>query len=359
LKLISKERDGAHVTKQYDRAQTPLQRLLNTNVLDEGRSEEERAIFRALDPIQLLRELNRLQDCFWAFSWNCAAAVKPTEITAAAATRLVHAAEGINSPVEGINSPVEGINSPVEPSSSLPSAQGEVAPIPAPTEPIEKFEVGITLAEATRSAAQFDVSNATGVLARKPRDYRRTHNAARPPAYPVQSATFTEAWAEIDHALHCNPYMSSERLMVVLQKLYPGRFADGQVRTLRRCVRKWRLAHPEYADVTVFGSALARGAGAARAEDKATPDYTVLPRTDITVTASKLYQNIGAATIWEDVIGVLERNPHLSVPALFTGLKEAYPGRYRTLDRGVFGARLKEWRRQHPEYARPPRAQSP
>ncbi len=33
----------------------------------------------------------------------------------------------------------------------------------------------------------------------------------------------------------------SERLLLALQQRYPGKFADGQLRTLQRRVRSWRL----------------------------------------------------------------------------------------------------------------------
>ena len=173
------------------------------------------------------------------------------------------------------------------------------------------------------------------------------------PAYQGQSGTFVEEWKEIDRALHRNPHLSSERLMLELQKLYPGRFRDGQIRTLRRRVSKWRLAHPEYAKVTIPGASLPRGSCAVRAAGENPADYIELPAPDTTTKVSKLCENVGFANVWDDIIFALKRDPYLSAQALFSGLQQVYPGRFRASQLATFSARLKDWRRMRPEYAKP------
>jgi hypothetical protein len=57
-KLIAKERVGAKVRKRYDRAQTPYQRLLAAGVLDEAQRATLAALYRGLNPVRLLAEID-------------------------------------------------------------------------------------------------------------------------------------------------------------------------------------------------------------------------------------------------------------------------------------------------------------
>jgi len=65
LKLVLKRRDGSHVYRRYDTARTPLQRLLAADVLDEGARTRLVALAEALDPVHVLRHLQRLQEALW------------------------------------------------------------------------------------------------------------------------------------------------------------------------------------------------------------------------------------------------------------------------------------------------------
>jgi len=61
MKLKSKERHGARVKKQYDAARTPYQRLLDSNYLSEESKAQLRARYRLLNPAQLKRQIEKLQ----------------------------------------------------------------------------------------------------------------------------------------------------------------------------------------------------------------------------------------------------------------------------------------------------------
>ncbi len=61
MKLQSKERHGARVKKRYDKARTPYQRLLDSSFLKEETKQQLRERYRALNPAQLKRQLERLQ----------------------------------------------------------------------------------------------------------------------------------------------------------------------------------------------------------------------------------------------------------------------------------------------------------
>jgi hypothetical protein len=51
---------------------------------------------------------------------------------------------------------------------------------------------------------------------------------------------FAEVWKEVKEKLEINPGLEAKTLFEDLQRRYPGRFADGQLRTLQRRVKIWR-----------------------------------------------------------------------------------------------------------------------
>ncbi len=65
LKLVLKRRDGSRVYRRYETAQTPLQRLRAANILAEDARARLVALAEALDPVHVLRRLQRLQEALW------------------------------------------------------------------------------------------------------------------------------------------------------------------------------------------------------------------------------------------------------------------------------------------------------
>ncbi|MBC8076398.1 MAG: transposase family protein, partial [Chloroflexales bacterium] len=65
MKLREKTREGSHVQRRYDQAQTPWQRLQTAQVLDQAHQTRLDGIFAELDPLRLLTQLERLQDALW------------------------------------------------------------------------------------------------------------------------------------------------------------------------------------------------------------------------------------------------------------------------------------------------------
>lgn len=51
---------------------------------------------------------------------------------------------------------------------------------------------------------------------------------------------FEEVWSEVYEQLEVNPGLQAKTLFEWLQRKYPGRFQDGQLRTLQRGVKAWR-----------------------------------------------------------------------------------------------------------------------
>jgi len=54
---------------------------------------------------------------------------------------------------------------------------------------------------------------------------------------------FGEVWPELQEQLTLNPGLEAKTLFLELQRRFPGRFADGQLRTLQRRVKQWRALY--------------------------------------------------------------------------------------------------------------------
>ena len=52
---------------------------------------------------------------------------------------------------------------------------------------------------------------------------------------------FEDIWPKIEGRIELNPGLEAKTLFEYYQKKYPGRFQDGQLRTLQRKIKKWRV----------------------------------------------------------------------------------------------------------------------
>ncbi len=64
-KLVGKEREGAKVRKRYDLAQTPYQRLLAANMLDETQRESLAKLYASLNPVKLRASIDNGLEVLW------------------------------------------------------------------------------------------------------------------------------------------------------------------------------------------------------------------------------------------------------------------------------------------------------
>ena len=64
-RLVAKARHGARVTRRYDRAQTPFQRLLAAGTLSPCRQRELAALYETLNPLRLRREIDAALTALW------------------------------------------------------------------------------------------------------------------------------------------------------------------------------------------------------------------------------------------------------------------------------------------------------
>jgi hypothetical protein len=65
MKLRGKTRQGAKVHKVYDTAQTPYQRLLKADVLNQSKKVELAATYNGLNPVYLLKQINDNLNQLW------------------------------------------------------------------------------------------------------------------------------------------------------------------------------------------------------------------------------------------------------------------------------------------------------
>jgi hypothetical protein len=66
LKLLAKEQVGSHLRKHYDTAKTPYQRVLDSQEVSQQTKEQLRLLYESLNPMALLRHLDRLRDRLWS-----------------------------------------------------------------------------------------------------------------------------------------------------------------------------------------------------------------------------------------------------------------------------------------------------
>src|SRR5256885_12527815 len=61
---------------------------------------------------------------------------------------------------------------------------------------------------------------------------------------------FGEVWDAVQQQIQESPGLEAKTLFEWLQREYPGRFSDGQIRTLQRRIKLWRAAesHPRERD---------------------------------------------------------------------------------------------------------------
>ena len=69
---------------------------------------------------------------------------------------------------------------------------------------------------------------------RLPSEMRQKHT------WRTRPDPFADSWEEIRQLLAVEPGLQAKTLFEHLQQVHPGRFSDGQVRTLRRRISYWR-----------------------------------------------------------------------------------------------------------------------
>lgn len=106
---------------------------------------------------------------------------------------------------------------------------------------------------------------------------------------------FTGVWPEVSEQLRTNPALEAKTLFEALQRQYPERFADGQLRTLQRRIKTWRATEGPSQEVYF--------AQEHRAGELCESDFTHLTGVGITIAgepfAHMLYHFVLTYSNWE------------------------------------------------------------
>ena len=156
LKLLSKKRDGAKVTKKYDKAKTPYQRLMLSQHLTSIEKEKLATQYDKLDPVDLLNNLVKLQDNFWRHAWKPSG--EDDIVECGAAENVIN--ELIDLKISDIHGVVNGANN-VEIQN---------------TETQSTDNINTDLTNSTKLVNQQLITEETALLVNNIRRYRRTKN---------------------------------------------------------------------------------------------------------------------------------------------------------------------------------------
>jgi len=107
--------------------------------------------------------------------------------------------------------------------------------------------------------------------------------------------SFEDVWPEIQAQLSTNPGLEAQTVFIALQRKYPDRFADGQLRTLQRKVKHWRATEGPAQEVYFVQEH--------RAGELCESDFTHLTELDITIDGQPfphlLYHFVLTYSNWE------------------------------------------------------------
>ena len=198
MKLATKRRDGSKVSRTYDAARTPFQRLLASGVLTDERRFHLESLSASLDPVRLLEQITLLQDALWRH----AIVPMPAQPVPAMATPPCDERFVANRCVSGEK---------LDRKDTVPLASGPRAGGMLPSH-----------SEHTKRA------------------YRRTKPQQGPRWWRTRTDPFEEVWTEVCGWLAEHPERTAKSVLLELQQRYPGQYPDEQLRTLQRRVQAWR-----------------------------------------------------------------------------------------------------------------------
>jgi hypothetical protein len=191
MKLVSKKRNAAKVTKKYDKAKTPYQRLLLSSQITPEVKVALKKQYHSLDPLHLLKELERLQDVFWRHAWK-------SEDKCAATT--------------------------------LPAQHDK--------------DTDLTVMANSISRGATELPTTTGETPVVDRYYRKTHKPRKrrgERTWRTHKDPFEKVWEKIRTDLSVSPHLTAKGLLDGLIQKEPDHYNASQLRILQRRVNAWRL----------------------------------------------------------------------------------------------------------------------
>ena len=206
LKLISKTRLGAKVSKKYDKAKTPYQRLVSSSNITQEIKLVLKKQYEELDPVKLLKDLEELQESFWKHSWKGDSSDKSEFKKEIANILSLSEATGAN-----IND-VASINTDQQNNEILNN-------------------VNNTINEGSLN----DVI----------RRYRRTKPEKHPRDWRTRADPFKNVWNEVCQQLQLNPALTAREIIEELMKTNSAQFNLSHIRTMQRRIAKWKTKQME------------------------------------------------------------------------------------------------------------------
>ncbi|MEX0681318.1 MAG: hypothetical protein WD097_08050, partial [Balneolales bacterium] len=200
MKLLEKQRDGSKVSKKYDKAKTPYQRILESPVIPKSVKKSLKQQYKTLDPVRLLMEIGEKQDLLWQRAW-------------------------VSSAADSLE------NNVIREKSSNPDVvqNGDS----------QKYMIPRTSRNGHKSKDKLIVVDNTNRIFRKTKRNGKYHLVVHD--WETRPDPFKDIIHEILEAFYRNPNLDAKSLFHNIQNKYPGRFNDGQLRTLQRRIKELRM----------------------------------------------------------------------------------------------------------------------
>lgn len=250
LKLVSKDRDGARVRKRYERAQTPYERVLRSNFVSEDRKVLLQELFDTLDPLLLLKEIERMQSELW----NSATTRNTSEL------RLL-ASQHSELPLEP-SKPARASRRPIRRRQTKDSQQPVVEKSSTPQERKAKLRAvwSYVSDELSRdpslterqilsmlsflNPAEFDRSDLNAIGTRLSR-WRKANSITLESLNrkPGRKTALDELWHVAVKELDTDPILTASQLLSLLCQRYPDRITRSNLTTVKHRLKQWRAEH--------------------------------------------------------------------------------------------------------------------
>ncbi len=193
LKLISKIRDGSKITKKYDTAKTPCQRLIDNEAIPEDVKLKLKQQSKDLDPLKLLQEIQNKQQALWKHAWDEESKNK------------------LMAPVNEVKPSIIKANKSKDDDISVIS--------------LDKYR-------STKKPSKTDV----------------------PRLYKTRQDPFEDVKDKIKLRLELDPHLTAKLIMEELVKEEPNTYNQKQLRTLQRRVADWRKQQWHKSNIEVISN---------------------------------------------------------------------------------------------------------
>src|SRR4029453_1091985 len=108
-------------------------------------------------------------------------------------------------------------------------------------------EIKLLLNERGKGVSQKVAAARTGMSERTARKYERAgklpSQLRKPRTHRTREDPFASDWRWVEEQIRHDPALQTKTLFALLCEAFPGRYQEGQLRTLQRHVQAWRVRH--------------------------------------------------------------------------------------------------------------------